>query len=109
MEGAITNKLSDKDITAIVINLADVSKRKKTEQKIIKINKLYHFISQLNQMIVRASDENALFKEACHIAIRQHDFGMAWIGIINEKTKILEPVTCAGMDQHYPFDLTNCS
>lgn len=98
MEGLATNKLCDKNINGIVIDLHYVNKKKETEQKIIKTNRLYHFISQLNQMIVRAADEESLFKEACHIAVRQSEFGMAWIGIINKKTKILEPVVYVGMD-----------
>ena len=98
MEGVATNRLYDENINGIVIDLHYVNKRKETEQKIIKTNRLYHFISQLNQMIVRAADEESLFKEACHIAVRQSEFGMAWIGIINKKTKILEPVVYAGMD-----------
>jgi len=87
MEGVATNRLYDENINGIVIDLHYVNKRKETEQKIIKTNRLYHFISQLNQMIVRAADEESLFKEACHIAVRQSEFGMAWIGIINKKTK----------------------
>ena len=98
MEGVATNRLYDKNINGIVIDFHYVNKRKETEQKIIKTNRLYHFISQLNQMIVRAADEESLFKEACLIAVRQSEFPMAWIGIINKQTKILEPVVYAGMD-----------
>ncbi|MEO8765166.1 MAG: PAS domain S-box protein [Ginsengibacter sp.] len=97
-EALVTNQLSDKDINGVMVDLHDVSKRKEVELKITKINRLYHFISQLNQMIVRVTDEETLFKEACQIAVGQNDFGMAWIGIINEKTKILEPVIHSGLD-----------
>ena len=51
MEGVATNKLCDKNINGIVIDLHYVNRRKEIEQKIIKTNRLYHFISQLNQMI----------------------------------------------------------
>ncbi|MDQ6845740.1 MAG: PAS domain S-box protein, partial [Bacteroidota bacterium] len=96
MEGRVTNMIHDKNVNGIVINLRDITKRTEAEEKIIKINRLYHFISQINQMIVRVTDEEILFSEACHIAVRSGNFRAAWIGIINKKTKLLEPVMYEG-------------
>ncbi|HEY4151136.1 MAG TPA: hypothetical protein VGM41_19495, partial [Chitinophagaceae bacterium] len=39
------------------------------DEKIVKDNRLYSFISHINQMIVRVTDETTLFKEACRIAV----------------------------------------
>ncbi len=68
------------------------------EAKISKVDRLYHFTSQLNKVILRIADEEALFKEACRIAIDKGGFKLAWIGIINEKTKIPEPLIYEGAD-----------
>ncbi|MEO8570013.1 MAG: hypothetical protein ABI419_12770, partial [Ginsengibacter sp.] len=68
------------------------------EAKISKVDRLYHFTSQLNKVILRTADEEALFKEACRIAIDKGGFKLAWIGIINEKTKIPEPLIYEGAD-----------
>jgi len=71
-------------------------------QKIIKTSRLYFFISQINQMIGHTTDEATLFKEACHIAVNVGKFRMAWIGMVDERTKKLVPVMHAGEDGDYP-------
>ena len=79
----------------------DVTENKKAEAKIIKANRLYSFISQMNQMIVRVTDEESLFREACSIAVEVGKFKMCWFGIINEETKHIEPVMFAGENRGY--------
>lgn len=79
----------------------DITQQKQAEEKIIKSNRLYYFISQFNQMIVYAVDEKTLFKKACKIAVNIGKFRMAWVGIINEKTLDLEPFVYDGAEQGY--------
>ncbi|WP_052257207.1 PAS domain S-box protein [Flavobacterium sp. AED] len=81
--------------------ITDITERVLAEQKLIKANRLYLFISQINQMIVRTTDEQTLFKEACTIAVDLGKFRMAWIGMINEDTKNIIPVMIAGEDRAY--------
>jgi hypothetical protein len=50
-------------------------------------------------MIVRTTDE-ALFKEACTIAVERGKFKMAWIGLIDEVNNEL-PAVVAGEDTAY--------
>ena len=76
--------------------VTDVTERIFIEQKIIKTSRLYSFISQMNQMIVRTTDEKELFKEACNIAVNTGKFRMAWIGMVDEHTRKLVPVQVAG-------------
>lgn len=76
--------------------IRDVSERKKAEEKIVKANRLYFFISQVNQMIVHTQDEETLFKESCRIAVDTGKFKMAWIGLIDEKSNTVVPVMHAG-------------
>lgn len=51
-----------------------------SEQKLQKTNRLYQFISQINQSIVHTKDEEALFNQCCQIAFTAGKFKMAWIG-----------------------------
>lgn len=81
--------------------ITDVTERIVAEQKIIKANRLYLFISQINQMIVRTTDEQTLFKEACDIAVNLGKFRMAWIGLIDNETKEVIPVSISGEDKGY--------
>ncbi len=89
------------EITSFTHIIKDITERKKNEIEIIKINRLYFFISQISQLIVRITDEQTLFKEACNIAINIGKFRMAWIGLIDEKTKKVNPVMHAGEESGY--------
>ncbi|MBL0358686.1 MAG: PAS domain S-box protein [Chitinophagaceae bacterium] len=85
----------------ISVYINDISEKKKAEEKIVKANRLYFFISQVNQMIVRTTTEEVLFKEACRIAVELGKFKMAWIGLIDEKTNSIVPVMYAGEESGY--------
>lgn len=101
LEGFITNQLNDPDIKGIVTNLRDITNSVIAEQKLIKANRLYLFISQINQMIVRTTDEQTLFKEACKIAVELGKFKMAWIGMIDKITNEIIPVMHEGQEYGY--------
>ncbi|MFV8342688.1 PAS domain S-box protein [Flavobacterium sp. XS2P39] len=81
--------------------ITDITESIGAEQKLIKANRLHSFISQINQMIVRTTDEQTLFKEACTIAVELGKFRMAWIGLVDEETKKLIPAMIAGEDRGY--------
>ncbi|MGZ9735960.1 PAS domain S-box protein [Flavobacterium sp. GNP002] len=81
--------------------ITDVTERILAKQKILKANRLYLFISQINQMIVHTNDQETLFREACTIAVDLGKFGMAWIGLIDESTHKVFPAMIAGNDNGY--------
>ena len=93
MEATLTNLLHEPAVDGIIDNFRDVTEKKLAEEKIIHLNRLYAFISQINQAIVHSSDEQTVFKEACRIAIEIGKFQAAWIGIIdveNQKINLVE-------------------
>lgn len=93
---AITSQLSQK--------IDEIIKRdeiKIVEEKLIKSNRLYAFTSAINQMIVKTTDETALYNEACRIAVDIGKFRMAWIGMIDEAKKNVLPLVHAGEDEGY--------
>jgi len=81
--------------------ITDITHRIEAEQKLNKVNRLYLFISQINQMIVRAIDQETLFREACTIAVEIGKFRMAWIGLLDENTNKVIPAMIAGEDNGY--------
>ncbi|MFH6971577.1 PAS domain S-box protein [Flavobacterium petrolei] len=81
--------------------VTDITQRIRADQKLIKANRLYLFISQINQMIVRTTDEKTLFEEACKIAVDLGKFRMVWIGTVDKKTKKLIPEMIAGENNGY--------
>lgn len=51
-----------------------------SEAKLEKANRLYQFVSQINQTIVHAKDAETLFRKSCDIALKYGNYHMAWIG-----------------------------
>ena len=67
--------------------LQDVTLQKDQERRVAHLNRVAVVLSGINSAIVRFHDRNALFQEACRIAVNQGAFGMAWIGIIDPATQ----------------------
>ncbi|MDR3713515.1 MAG: PAS domain S-box protein [Puia sp.] len=74
---------------------------RKTEEKLLKVNRLYSFMSALNQMIIRTRDEESLFKEVCQIAIDVGKFRMAWVGIKHPEQNEIAPLVFSGFETGY--------
>ncbi|MCX9013878.1 MAG: PAS domain S-box protein [Candidatus Methanoperedens sp.] len=79
----------------------DVTLRKLAEEKLLKLNRIYSVISQINQTIVRVRDRDKILGEACRIAVEYGELRMAWIGIIDEQTKLVNPVAYSGVEDDY--------
>jgi PAS domain S-box-containing protein len=79
---------------AVVI---DITERKKEEEKLIKSNRLYAFLSQVNQKIVHVEDEVMLFRNACQIALEFGKFKMAWIGLFDASYKKINYIEQRGI------------
>ncbi len=88
-------------ITHLFGSLQDITESKEAEEKITKANRIYSVISQINQTIVHEKDKNLLFREACRIAVEFGKFQLAWIGIVDESTKLVVPVQYAGNGAGY--------
>lgn len=79
----------------------DITERKKAEEEILKLNRVYAVISQINQAIVHLREKDKLLCEACRVAIEFGKFHMAWIGLVDDETRLVNPVAFAGNDDGY--------
>ncbi len=106
VEGTVINLLNDENVKGIVCNFHDISDSKLAEQKLIHANRLYVFISQINQIIVHITDKAELYREACRIAITIGKYQMAWIGEVDVPNKRISLVDSCGIAQGdvYLFD-----
>lgn len=79
----------------------DITERKQAEDKILKLNRVYAVISQINQTIVRVRQKDKILSEACRIAIEYGKLKMAWVGMIDEQTNLVNPVAFSGFEDEY--------
>ena len=85
--------------------IRDISERKAHELEIERLNRIYHVISEVNQVLVRAKSREELFNEVCRVIVEKGQFQMAWIGWLNPKTHVVEPVAVAGDSSGYTTGL----
>jgi PAS domain S-box-containing protein len=81
--------------------LRDITMQKKSEQKILKANRLYNFLSSIDHMMVRTRDKLSLYHDICDIAVNVGQFRMAWIGLVDDSGDAVVPVVFAGEERGY--------
>jgi PAS domain S-box-containing protein len=91
----------DGKLVGIVEDLRDITERKQYEERLLKLNRMYWFLSQINQTIVRIRDRDELLRRACHIAVEQELFRMVWVGMVDADTSVVKPVAHAGEEGGY--------
>lgn len=86
------------DDSLAISAIRDITERKQAQDKIVHLNRVYAVLSGINTLIVRVRDPDELFRHACQIAVDQGGFRMAWIGLVDQHTAKIVPVTSAGVD-----------
>lgn len=65
----------------------------RAEQEILRLNRLYNLLSQVNQAIVRSSSREELLTTVCRLLVEHGGVDLAWIGRLDPATPRIEPVT----------------
>jgi len=81
--------------------IVDITEQKQIEKKLNYVTRLYAFLSQINQEIIRSKNMDELFEIICKLAVQFGQFRMCWVGIYNEETGRIEPIASAGHDDGY--------
>ena len=76
----------------------NITQRKESEARIRYLNRVYAMLSEINALIVRAREQNELFRETCRIATGTGAFRMAMIAVSDKTTGRLRPVASVGKD-----------
>ncbi|MFA6540930.1 MAG: PAS domain-containing protein, partial [Bacteroidota bacterium] len=79
----------------------DITQLRHDEKKIETLLRMNRVLSNINQLIVRTKEIDTVFRNACSILVRDGGFVMAWIGIVNESTRMLDVVADAGITDDY--------
>lgn len=97
----IAHKSKTGSVAYVSTIMRDLSRRKEAEAKVVRLNRVYSVLSEINTAIVRIHDRNDLFEEACRIAVEQGKFQLAWIGLLDPVTLDVMQVARAGHDDGY--------
>ena len=85
----------------ILSSFNDISERKIAQIKIEKLNRLYQVISHINKAIIHYRVKEQLIDEVCRIAVKYGKFQLAWIGLVDEQTKLVQPMVADGFEQGF--------
>jgi PAS domain S-box-containing protein len=95
---------SGKPLRMVGINY-DLTERKQAEEMQRRLNRELRAISDCNQALMRAEDEQTLLKDICHIICDEAGYRVAWVGYAeHDEAKSIRPVAAAGADEGYFAD-----
>ena len=83
----------------------EIAEHKTAKEKILHMNRLYAVLSATNQAIVKAADRDSLFQEICRVAVEHGGFRMAWIGLVDDESGMVQPVASFGINEGYLDDI----
>jgi PAS domain S-box-containing protein len=92
----------DKQVAGIVGAFLDITERKQTEEALRRLNRELRAVSDCNQTLLRALDEQTLLNDICRIVCDEAGYRMAWVGYAgNDDARTVRPVAWAGSEDEY--------
>jgi PAS domain S-box-containing protein len=90
-------------VAAMLYSLLEADRRavERFKGRIERLNRLYSVLAEVSRVIVSLPEEPDVLAEVCRIATDVGGLRMAWVGMVDETTKILRPVATAGLAGGY--------
>jgi len=80
----------------------DVTERRQAEEALHRINRAYRTLSDGNQALVRADNEETLLNTVCQAVIHAGGYRFVWVGFVEyDEGKTVRPVASAGVENGY--------
>jgi diguanylate cyclase (GGDEF)-like protein/PAS domain S-box-containing protein len=93
-------------ITASLGITRDITDRKQSEARVLRLTNLYKALSEINQAIVRMEKQDELFPLACRCAVEFGGMSLAWIGQVDKSSGLVLPVAQHGNNLAYLDGIT---
>ncbi len=91
--GCIFKPIADWELKA-AIEIALYKHR--TEQEILRLNRLYDVLSQVNQAVVQLGSREEMLAAVCRIIVERGAIDLAWIGWLDPDSLIIKPIARFG-------------
>ncbi len=82
----------------------DITPLKETEARLLRLTRLYHFLAQVNQTVLRNPEPHRFLERICRQALEVGGFRMAWIALVDQEG-ILRVAAQAGMEEAFLAEL----
>jgi len=100
----ISQPIKDKAgrVVNVLEGITDITERKRAEEALRRLNRELRAISNCNQVLVRAEDEQSLLNDICRIVCDEAGYRLAWVGYAeHDDAKTVRPVAWGGFDDGY--------
>ncbi len=89
-------------VAGIVGAFMDITEGKQAEEALRRLNRELRAISDCNQTLLRAVDEQTLLDDICRIVCDEAGYRMAWVGYAeSDEARTVRPVAWAGVEAGY--------
>jgi len=105
VKGFPQQRSQDGRVTRMVGIRTDITQSKQDEENLRKTNRELRAISNCNQALLRAEEEQTLLSEICRIICEEAGYTTAWVGYVDEKKRQVLPAVWAGQDSAYIKDI----
>ncbi len=97
----VSNTYDCEGVKVIQCNVRNITERRITEKSLERHMQLYAALSQCNKAIVHCTSEAELYSQVCRAAVQYGGVKMAWIGLIDKKIQMIQPVASFGDNTEY--------
>ncbi|HXW16367.1 MAG TPA: PAS domain-containing protein, partial [Terriglobia bacterium] len=78
----------------------DIAQRQRAEEALRRLNRELRAISNCNQALLRATDDQSLLEEICRIVCDEAGYCVAWVGYAEQdEAKSMRPVAWTGIEE----------
>ncbi|MHB8959691.1 MAG: ATP-binding protein [Candidatus Limnocylindrales bacterium] len=85
------------EIVGVTVLAEDITDRRRADAYQQRLNRELRAIKRCNEVLVRATEEQALLDEICRIICDDAGYQMAWVGYVeHDEAKLVRPVASAG-------------
>jgi PAS domain S-box-containing protein len=94
------------DIVEVVGTNVDITEHKRAEEALRRLNRDLRALSNCNQTLLHATDEQSLLEDICRIVCEEAGYRMAWVAYAeHDEAKSVRPVAWTGAEEGYLANL----
>jgi len=82
----------------IITPFVDITHIRDAEAGLARMNRMFEFLSHVNQAILRSKNRHELFPLLCQVAIEYGKLDLAWVGLVDPVSNIVIPEAWAPID-----------
>jgi len=86
--------------------LKRIKLRDKAREDLTRANNVYDALVATTHAIINQLPQQKLFEKVCEVAVQYGGFKLAWVGIVNKESKLVESVARSGSMGRYVQEIT---